>query len=286
MRKRFEAVDQGTGEVWFTGESVTPDRPCEKCGKPTKRDRREGYCCVDRERGLGWCGHERDPARAFFRLGSIATLLIVPRSRMKSPLPTVQRDWDAMNRAFVQTCDVDRIARQLNLPKSALVAMETGYYLGRQAVTWPMRDQSGEIIGIRTRTDAEKRSVLGSRNGLFWVLDQDWEQPVYITEGPTDCAAMLGLGFTTIGRASAKTCGEMLAEVTQGMDVVVVGDVDTGPEQDGQRGATLLANKLAESAKSVRLIFPLRGKDVREWITKHRATKDVIEDVAGNARRI
>jgi hypothetical protein len=286
MGKRFEAIDQSTGEVWFVGESVTPQRPCERCGKPTKHDRREGYCCVDHSRGLGWCGHEINAAKAFFRLGGSGATLIIPKSRMKSPLPAVQRDWEKMNRAFVQACQIERIASSLNLSASALVAMETGYYVGRQAVTWPMRDQAGEIIGIRTRTDAEKKSILGSRNGLFWVLDQDWEKPVYVTEGPTDCAAMLGLGFTTIGRPSAKTCSGMLVEVLQGHDVVVVGDLDTGPEQDGQRGATMLANKLAESAKSVRLIFPLRGKDVRQWIRKYGATKDVIEDVAGNARRI
>lgn len=282
MRTRFESVDKETGEVWFTGVSVTVQRPCERCGKPTKCDRTEGYCCIDEGRGLGWCGHVT--SKNFFHLGSAQTVLHIPRSRLESPRRAVQRDWDRLVEIMIEGAPIATIAKNLpGVTVEALRVMETGWYRSRKLITWPMRNEMGDIVGIRTRTlDGEKRAFAGSTNGLFWPLNQDWEKPIYLPEGPTDCAALIGLGFTAIGRPSALTGRRLLAPVVQDCHVVIVGD----PDSDGERGAASLAEAVAESAKSVRVIYPLRGRDIRKWIGDYGADRAAIEAVTDNARKL
>jgi DNA primase len=129
-----------------------------------------------------------------------------------------------------------------------------------------MYNSAGGIIGIRLRRpNGFKFSVTGSRSGIFLPVDTPWSGTLLITEGPTDCGAMLDLGFSCIGRPDALSCIGIVAELVRQRgynNVVVVGDDDA----PGQRGAESLASTLRAISKNVRIIFPPNGvKDAREW---------------------
>ena len=129
--------------------------------------------------------------------------------------------------------------------------------------TFPMRDATGDVIGLRIRYNSRfKAAQKGSRNGLFIPADLPDGGPLLICEGPTDTAAALDLGFAAVGRASCNTGGRMLAEFARGRDVVIVGDDDA----PGRRGAVALAEALLLGCTSVRVIYPTGGaKDLRAW---------------------
>ena len=154
-----------------------------------------------------------------------------------------------------------------------------------RAWAFPMRDGAGNVIGIRLRADnGRKWAVPGSRNGLFWPLGVPGElcDTILICEGLTDTAALLSLEFAAIGRPN---CSGGIGLVQSALsrigrrDVVIVSDTDT----PGRMGARRLAGVIPHLARTVRIIEPLQGKDVREWIGKNGATRAVIESVIRNA---
>jgi DNA primase len=97
-----------------------------------------------------------------------------------------------------------------------------------------------------------------------------------IAEGPTDTAAILGLGFQAVGRPSCEGGVQQLVRLVRRLhvaDVVIAADRDP----PGQRGAARLADVLVQHAP-VRVITPPEpAKDMREWIARGKAT---VADVA------
>jgi hypothetical protein len=129
-----------------------------------------------------------------------------------------------------------------------------------------MHDAGGQVIGVRLRrAHGRKFAVRGSREGLFLPPDLQIGGQLLIAEGPTDCAALLDLGFSAIGRPScAGGTGLISAFVRDRRPafVEIVADAD----EPGQRGATSLASLLALYCRRVRVIAPPLGiKDARAW---------------------
>jgi hypothetical protein len=70
-------------------------------------------------------------------------------------------------------------------------------------LAFPMCDGTGRICGIRTRSlEGSKKSVTGSRSGVFLPTIHMEDLMPIICEGPTDAAAAMALGFEPIGRPS------------------------------------------------------------------------------------
>jgi hypothetical protein len=174
------------------------------------------------------------------------------------------------------------LAESLGIDEYGLSALNAGWSVAHNAFTFPMRDDELRVIGFRLRnTQGKKWAVRGSHNGLFVSEDFAPEGPVYICEGPTDTAAMLGLGLDAIGRSSCRGEVPELCRLMRRVkrDAVIVADAD-GPGVDG---AYDLANKLIGCSITVRIIQPLVGKDVREWIGRYNATADLIGAVRTNS---
>ena len=175
------------------------------------------------------------------------------------------------------------LASSLGLSTESLVRLRTGWSAEHASFSFPMHNSSGGIVGIRLRRpNGYKFSVTGSRSGIFLPVDTPWSGTLLITEGPTDCAAMLDLGFACIGRPDALSCIGIVSELVRQRgyhDVVVVGDGDA----PGQRGAESLASTLRTVSKNVRIIYPPPGiKDAREW-KRQGATRAEIEDAINHA---
>ena len=142
-----------------------------------------------------------------------------------------------------------------------------------EALTFPMRNEDGEIVGIRRRLpDGKKLSVRGGREGCFVPTGtMEVEPVVYVTEGPTDTAAALDLGLYAIGRPSCNGGGYIISRLTANKAVVIVSDNDTA----GHNGAVALRRLIEPYCRWVRVVMP-PCKDLRRWLIEGATHNDVV----------
>ncbi len=134
----------------------------------------------------------------------------------------------------------------------------------------PERDASGVVIGQAIRdADGRKTFNQGGRRGLIlpWPLETSAglsaDNPIFVCEGATDTAALLGLGLDAVGVPMAGACGAMLAELLAERHAVIVADADRA----GRRGAMTIADALRARCQSVRTMeAPCAAKDAREAV--------------------
>ena len=151
------------------------------------------------------------------------------------------------------------------------------------------RDATGTIIGTAYRdADGGKTFAHGGKRGLIlaWPLDpyagSTMAAPVYICEGASDTATLLGQMLDAVGVPMAGQCGEMLAALLAGRHVVIIADADDA----GRRGALKLAAALVGKCASVRIIEPPEGaKDARAAVIAG-ADARAFADLAGKAAPI
>ncbi len=148
------------------------------------------------------------------------------------------------------------------------------------------RDASGEVVGTAYR-DAEggKAFAPGGKRGLIvaWPVDgyagTSAADPVFVCEGASDTAALLGLNLDAVGVPMAGHCADMLAELLEDRHAVIVADADGA----GRRGATKIAKALLARCHSVRIIEPPKGaKDARAAVIVG-ADAEVFRTLAANA---
>lgn len=162
-------------------------------------------------------------------------------------------------------------AHKMDLPADVLSSLGCARYQTGVAA-FPMYDEDRVCIGVRLRSVAGKKwAIAGSKQGLF-IPDATIGDRVIICEGPTDTAAMLGLGFYAIGRPSCMGCEDMAAWFCHRREVVIMSDHD----EAGHRGSQRLASAMIRRARSVKVIEPLTGKDIREWTTSADTLQAVI----------
>jgi len=154
------------------------------------------------------------------------------------------------------------LARSLGVSSHSLRRLGVGW--NGWAWSFPMRDSAGVVVGIRLRKrNGEKLAVRGGLEGLFIPSGLDPAAPLFIVEGPTDCAAVLDCGLSAIGRPCCSGAVELTGIVAAGRPVVIVADADDA----GRRGAERLAAALIVRCPDVRLIFPPNGaKDIRDAV--------------------
>jgi hypothetical protein len=175
------------------------------------------------------------------------------------------------------------LAGLLNVSSGSLERLRVGWCPSQQMTTWPMLNADGIIIGIRLRCSetGQKKSVTGSRGGLFYdpiaMASIEHGSRVWITEGATDTAALLSVGLDAVGIPSAKSGGELLLALGHRIrpsEWIIVADGD-GP---GLESARLLRSELVIVA-GARIIVPPSGiKDAREWINRGASRDDLIAE--------
>ncbi|MEM9827613.1 MAG: toprim domain-containing protein, partial [Planctomycetota bacterium] len=163
-----------------------------------------------------------------------------------------------------------RLAEVLQLPENSLRQLEAAWDDDQRAIGFPMRRGDGGIVGIRWRNlrDASKWSAAGGRAGVFWPRDLHAKgvDRLYVTEGPSDAAALHGLGLDVIGRPSAGGAIGVVLAVIERLDpreIVLACDND----EAGRKGASVLLRRIVESGRSASILTPppVHG-DVREWV--------------------
>lgn len=244
---------------------------------------------------------------------------VAPGSRrVRIPSATPRRDdlpaLAAAYAAAVTPSMLDWLAGHLGVTAASLVRLGVGwaYDAGRRfangpvvfdagdvlriapaAVTWsfPARDAAGAVVGIwRRLPDGDKRSVWGSRDGLFQP-ERPAEPPaqfagrLFVAEGASDTAALLSLGFDAVGRTGCAGSHRHLTTLVANRrppELVVVSDVDA--DGRGQRAAEALAGALTAYCRNIRVIRPPPPfKYARAWVTVGKANCRDIERTVASA---
>ncbi len=253
--------------------SSTTEHPCPICGRPTP-GHKSTWCRTTLDGELAVCRFESAGSIRTTRDGGWLHALR-PRtpsngSGYVSPGQTPYRparatrttNWPLLVGLYQRNIESEQLevfAECLGVSAAVLIRLGVGCF--GDVWTFPMVNEQQVPVGIRTRTEnGEKRSVFGSRAGLF--IPHDFAPnggPLVVCEGATDTAALLSLGLCAVGRADCATGLRFLRPLCAGRDVVIVGDNDDA----GRHGASQLAGSL----DNARVVFPPDGiKDAREWV--------------------
>lgn len=205
-----------------------------------------------------------------------------PRPVRRAAAPKIEPrpiniNWASMVREWKrQTTEdqVERLAQSLGVTFDSLARLDAAWARNYGAWAFPMRDGRERIIGIRLRKpDGFKFAVNGSRSGLIIPSDVAEGAELWITEGPTDCAAGLALGFPTIGRPSCNSCEDMVFEFIRHKRIrraVIVSDND-GPGKAG-------ADKLQTGIPCPSLLWIPPTKDLREFV-RQGGTAEIVRSL-------
>lgn len=284
-----------SNQAWIT---VTKRNPCPIC-------EHDGWCVVAREGGTVICMRVAKGSSKTIDITGLGpgylhrepchkdwpVLVHPPPPKPVAKLTTLQvENIHAEYRLRLQPYAVVTLADQLGVSVKSLYALRIG-----QSVPWdympvfafPMVDGKGDMIGISFRREDGKRwSERGGRNGLFVPDGMSYIGPLLVVEGPTDTAAMYGLGYDVIGRPSCNACNDMLTKPCLRRDVVVVAD-DDPQDKNGRRpgydGAIRVARSLKRVASTVKVIVPVGAQDSREWVNRgaDRGVVDCVIDSTG-----
>lgn len=104
--------------------------------------------------------------------------------------------------------DLHWLADDLGVAREPLHCLGVAWADDHNAFAIPMRHGDGTMCGIRLRDkNAKKWAVKGSRQGLFIPTGVP-RREMAVTEGPTDCAAVLSMGLFAIGKSAAMQAPE------------------------------------------------------------------------------
>jgi 5S rRNA maturation endonuclease (ribonuclease M5) len=229
------------------------------------------------------------------RAGAVRTAIVGPALPTRNDLPTLAANY----KSAVNPARQDRLAAALGVSVESLIRLGVGWSFdcGRDgqphaaggAWAFPMTNAGGRVLGIRLRLEnGRKFAVTGGREGLFIPTDlPDAPTTLFITEGATDCAALLDLGLAAVGRSSCTGGTKLLVELVSTRRpgrVVILADAD----EPGQRGAGALASVVCAYVRDVRVVTPPPGvKDARAWKLNGATAADVEDAVqATPARRL
>jgi hypothetical protein len=160
---------------------------------------------------------------------------------------------------------------------------------------YPMRDGSGQVVGVHRRLAkpflkdgklVSKLMVLGSKLGLVYSPEH-WHQgagPILLPEGMSDVAALMTLHLSAVGRPNDQGGAEDITQLLAGTDrpIIVIGENDTKPSGrcPGREGAIKTARNLAEGLQRPVMwaMVPEPAKDAREWMASALAAGMTSED--------
>ncbi len=99
----------------------------------------------------------------------------------------------------------------------------------------------------------------------------DTKGPIIVTEGYSDTASALDLGFVAVGKPSAECGNKFLPALLRGRDVIIVGDNDAGVGETGMESTFETLKKVCKSI--VKVLPPSQYKDLRQWKNQVSLTK-------------
>jgi len=182
-------------------------------------------------------------------------------------------DWEGVNAACVnklQGSDLKYLAKKWNIHPLVLTGLDCGW--NGAAYTFPIKNENNRIIGIQRRYETKELSGLKlsmeySKVGLFVPKRILFavEDIIFITEGLSDLAILLDLGFIGVGRFNALARIDMTVKwlsnyVASATKCIIIADTDDA----GIRGARKLTRE--SNRKNIQWMLPQQGNDLRHWV--------------------
>ncbi len=271
---------------------VSRSEPCQVCGKPDYCTRSADgellKCCrVPSEREL----IQSDGSAAWLhKPDSPLTPVSLPK---KDPPPRVTtQEWLSRARSMFEhrlaSVLRQKLATSLGVSQDSLYRLRVGYGVDRDGTpfaSFPCRDPRGNITGIWKRyADGSKKSVWGSRLGLFYAYPFQSHRVICVVEGPSDTAACISKNIPCVGRTSNLGGIALLEVMLKDIDVILfVGENDYRKEDrcqhdtgfcnlcwPGKYGAQKSAQLLSKRLHRKCYWAMVDGsKDSREWLRDH-----------------
>lgn len=264
---------------------VTKRERCPICGKPD-------YCQRSADGMIAVCMRVESAKPAKGSLGGwihrLADTLPVRQEKQEEP-PKVEWQSEALRMFKAGRDERTRLAGELGLQTVALEELLVGFgwdeYRNQPFSSWPERNAEGRVVGIvRRYRDGSKRTMWGSHHGLYFGRQPTvMPGPVFLPEGGSDTAALIGLGVNVIGRPSNTGGVGQLGKILRTAEkiVVVIGERDRKEIEEckcgscmrcwpGLSGALLTAERLMAMLNRTVLVrmFPA-AKDTREWLKRN-----------------
>ena len=259
---------------------VTEEHPCPKCGHETWcLVRNDGKTCICQRVSsgmkLGHAGylHYLPPGEAKPVTAKRSPKVYLTTQQVAAALRGMSK---ARNREML-----DRQARLLGLSYAAIDYMQVHYASKEAAIVFPMFDGNGKVCGARyRRSDGRKWSLKGGREGAFMSRQFSPRYVTFVTEGPTDAAALCDLNLVNVlGRPSCSYGKETIGSLLEHPDTPVI--IVSDPKPQEVDGAVNLANYLRNPA-----VVILGPTDVREFVRNSSSTNAcrcaILEGVAGD----
>lgn len=164
-----------------------------------------------------------------------------------------------------------QFAEDLGVEASDLRKLGCVWCAARSCWAFPMRNEEGTPIGVRFRSRERKFSVQGSRTGLFFDPGAKPCKVAWITEGPTDTAAVMKLGAKlVIGRSDLLSAWGLLRKAVKRLGVERANlCADEEAWKDGRTNSPGRGGikRLAESLGVPCAIVRVPGyKDIRDYV--------------------
>lgn len=278
-------------------ERVTASAPCVICG-------REKYCMLSRRGDFALCTkYESDrPIEKlegwmhFIAASQRPSLAGLQRRRRRVEVSEYLTDFSLLQARHIAAFSDsirDEVAASLGVDVAALNAFPLGWKASARALAIPAMKNLTEIVGIRYR-----RLVCREGQNKWWcetgsrcypllpTISIAAGQPLFVTEGPSDCMAATHLGLSACGRWSkdlTKGAPQVVldhAARVSASAIVVCGDNDRSG--GGEKSAVKVAEALHALAPwiTVQRVQPPTGiKDLREWAHRGATASSVIQAV-------
>ena len=243
--------------TWFR---VSRTRRCEICNKPD--------WCTYTDDGASCCmrveSQKKMSNRGWLHRSESIKPLPIREARIEKPTPPP--NWSELVtrwRSSTSTARLITLAESLGVDPIALDLLTVSWAKEHDAWSFPMRDASGNLIGVRLRSPmGDKWAVKGSKNGLF-TATMTAKPTLFVCEGATDAAAMLTMGFFAIGRPNCSANPEMIVDFVRHNRVRRVVII---PDNDEHGAGQIGANELQAMLRVPSLQWMPSTKDVREFL--------------------
>jgi hypothetical protein len=261
---------------------VTKGRPCIRCAGSS-------WCCVGETHVLCM----RDSSGRAIQMSDGSTGYLFPVNAQAISSRPVRHDRGATAPVEINVAELiekwtrqtssgqmSRFADHIGVRASGLMDLRACYAIEHSAWAFGMSDGFGNLVGIRLRNFlGDKWSVKGSRSGVFFPRCTPQDVMV-IAEGPTDTAAVLGMGMFCVGRPS---CSGGAAELIHCIGrhrvnkVLIISDNDPKHRPDGTPWNPGLEGsiRLQEQLPVPSCIVVLPCKDIREFVNLGGQPRDL-----------
>lgn len=260
-----------TSSLLFSNFVRVDDKcPCPICGKTD-------WCCIAKDGKSVICPRVKSGKR-WGEIGWLHEITAAMRRRVplakdrKILAPAaVQRYLDGLGEPPAAL--MEQHCRLLGIDRASLDYMGTQYDGETAVLVFPMWDGNRKLTGCRMRRrDGRKWSLKHGREGLFMGKDVDLRMPLVVTEGATDAAAAVKVGFRNIVGRSNCSCGarhiKQLMRKNPRTPLIVLAD----PNEVGIDGG----KTLAYSSLNPTIVF-VGPTDARDYVNTLRT--DLFDDV-------